>query len=183
MMRSERAAEPIGSRGAGAPDREAAATEPSPRAPIHADVIIAGVILACCAVVWAVTASFEEVPAALLSGMGPAVFPRLVIGVIAVLALWLALSSRGGLDPVREPVRGLVYVTGAAVLAFMGVLKLFGIYAAILFAVLGIGRLWGERRWWLLAVVAAGMIVAIHFAFVNAFRIPLPRGIAGAWLS
>lgn len=162
---------------------EKAATEPAPRAPVHADVIIAGVILACCALIWAVTTSFEDVPAALLSGMGPAVFPRLVIGVIALLALWLALSARGRPDEVRQPVHRLVYVTGAAVLAFMGVLKLLGMYAAIVFAVIGVGRLWGERRWWLLAAMAVGMIVVIHLVFAIAFAIPLPRGIAADWRS
>jgi tripartite tricarboxylate transporter TctB family protein len=182
-MRPEASAEAIRPREAQVPEGEAVATEPPSRAPIHADVIIAGVILAVCALVWAVTAGFEEVPAALLSGMGPAVFPRIVLVVIAALALWLALSSRGRPDPVREPIPGLVFVTGGAVLAFMGVLKLLGVYGAILFAVIGIGRLWGERRWWLLAAVAAGMIVAIHLAFAVAFGIPLPRGIAASWLS
>ena len=181
-MASDMAAKPVSPRETNAPERAAAATQPH-RSPIHADVIIACVILACCAAIWAVTVSFEEVPAALLSGMGPAVFPRLVIGVIALLALWLAVSSRGRPDPVREPVHGVVYVTGAAVLAFMGVLQLVGIYGAIPFAVIGIGRLWGERRWWLLAAVAFGMIVVIHLAFVTAFGIPLPRGLAAGWLS
>jgi putative tricarboxylic transport membrane protein len=181
-MRPDIAAEPVGSHEAGAPERETT-TEPPARAPIHVDLVISGVILVACVVIWAVTAGFDDVPAALLSGMGPAVFPRLVIGVIALLALWLAFSARGRPDEVRDPVHRLVYVTGAAVLAFMGVLKLFGMYVAIVFAAIGIGRLWGERRWWLLAVVAVGMIVTIHLAFAVAFGIPLPRGIAGAWLN
>jgi hypothetical protein len=56
---------------------------------------------------------------ALLSGIGSAVFPRLAIGVLALLALWLASSARGRPDEVREPVHRLVYITGAAVLVFM----------------------------------------------------------------
>lgn len=180
-MRSQ-TAEPIGPRESAAPDDAAAAARPPWWRAVHSDVIIAGVILTGCALVGAVTATFEDVPAALLSGMGPAVFPRLVIGVIALLALWLALSSRGQPELGREPVRGLVYATGAAVLVFMGVLNLAGMYGAILFAIIGIGRLWGERRWWLLAVVAAGLIFAVHLAFTVAFGIPMPRGIAGGWL-
>jgi putative tricarboxylic transport membrane protein len=181
-MRPEMAAEPVRPREAGAPDREAAAASTRSRAPVHADMVIAGVIVACCAAVWAGTAAFEDVPAALQSGMGPAVFPRLVLGVIALLALWLALSSRGRPDPVREPIQGMVYVTGAAVLGFMGVLTLFGLYGAMLFAVIGMGRLWGERRWWLLAAVAGGMVIAVYFAFTIAFGIPLPRGMLGGWV-
>jgi hypothetical protein len=171
---------------AGASDRgEARGTAAihAPRRPIHADILIAGVILAGVVLIWIVTATFEEVPAALAQGMGPAVFPRLVASVIAMLAIWLAFSARGRPDPEREPVHRSVWLTGLAVLAFMGVLKLFGMYGAIFFAVIGIGRLWGERRWWLLAVIAIGMSVAIHLAFVTAFGIPLPRGIVQAWPS
>jgi hypothetical protein len=171
---------------AGAPDRTAAESGAglrTARRPIHTDVCIAGVILVGVGLIWAVTATFEDVPAALAQGMGPAVFPRLVAAVIAMLAIWLALSARGRPDPEREPVHRSVWLTGLAVLAFMGVLKLFGLYGAIFFAVVGIGRLWGERRWWLLAVIAIGMSVTIHLAFVTAFGIPLPRGIVEAWPS
>jgi hypothetical protein len=70
------------------------------RAPVHADVVISGVILVACAVIWAVTAGFNSVP-------------------VALVALWLASSARGRPDEVREPVHRLVYITGAAVLVFM----------------------------------------------------------------
>jgi hypothetical protein len=44
------------------------------------------------------------------------------------------------------------------------VLTLFGMYAAIAFDVIGVSRLWGERRGWILAVVAGGMIATIYLA-------------------
>jgi hypothetical protein len=44
------------------------------------------------------------------------------------------------------------------------VLTLFGMYAAIAFAAIGVSRLWGERRWWMLAAVAGGMIATIYLA-------------------
>jgi len=151
--------------------------------PVHADLVIAGVVIGFCAAMWGGTATFDDVPAALTQGMGPAAFPRLVLGVMAVLALWLAWTARGRPDPQREPVHRAVYLTGIAILAFMGVLTMFGIYAAILFACIGIGWLWGERRWRLLAATGVGLTVATHLIFVTAFRIPLPRGLIGSWLT
>jgi hypothetical protein len=186
VIRPEAAARPAGPQAAGTSEPAAGAGQAGARAshrPVHTDMAIAGVILAGCVLVWAATATFEEVPAALAQGIGPAVFPRLILAVTALLALWLAWAARGRPDAAHEPVHRSVYLTGLAVLAFMGVLQLLGMYAAILFAVIGIGRLWGERRWWLLAAVAIGMAAVIHLAFVTAFGLPLPQGLARAWLT
>ena len=169
----------------GAPGMEIARDTDEPRRKrpvrVHTDVVIAGVIIGLCALVWAGTLTFEDVPAVLAQGMGPGVFPRLVLGVMIVLALWLAVSSRGRPDPEREPVHRMVHLTVAAGLAVMRVLYVFGIYGAIVFSFLGIGRLWGERRWLLLAAVALGLAIASHLVFVTAFGIPLPRGLLAQW--
>jgi hypothetical protein len=185
VIGGEPALTPLGSRetsasagGADNPDAEARAS----RGSIHTDIVIAGVILAFCALMWAGTLAFDEVPAAVAQGMGPAAVPRLILSVIILLTLWLAWTARGRPDRKRQPVPGVVYQTGIAVLVFMGIVKLFGIYAAIVFAVLGIGRLWGERRWWLMAAVGIGLAVATHLVFVMAFKMSLPRSIVGYWL-
>jgi hypothetical protein len=146
---------------------------------LHTDRIIALVIVGFSALVWRLTLTFEELPAALVQGMVPAAFPRLVLTVIVGLAIWLAWSARGRADPAQEPVHGMVYLTILAVLVFMAVLKLLGIYGAILFACVGIGRLWGERRWLLLVTIGGGLAVATHLVFVIGFGIPLPQGVIG----
>jgi hypothetical protein len=150
---------------------------------LHTDVVIAGVVIALCGLTWVGTLTFEEVPAALAQGMGAGVFPRLVLAVLMALAIWLAVTSRGRTDPEREPIHRMVVLTAFAGLAFMVVLKIFGIYGAIVFAFMGIGRLWGERRWGLLAAIAVGMAITTHLAFAVAFGIPLPRGAIGAYFS
>ncbi len=53
---------------------------------------------------------------------------------------------------------------------------------AIVVAVVGIGRLWGERRLWLLVLSGLGLSVGIRLLFVNGFGILLPRGLIGDWL-
>jgi hypothetical protein len=152
------------------------------RARLHSDVGIAGAIVAFCIAAWIGTLMFDEVPAALTQGMGPGVFPRLLLAVMIVLAVWLALSSRGRADPEREPIRRTVLLTGAAGLAFLAVLQVLGIYGAIVFSFVGIGRLWGERRWPLLAAIAAIMVAVTHLAFTVGFGIALPHGLLGRWL-
>ncbi|MCV4615668.1 hypothetical protein OFM04_37785, partial [Escherichia coli] len=59
--------------------------------------------------VWGLTFTFDAVPAALTQGMGPAAFPRLLLGVIALLALALAWAARGRADEAREPTPAIVY--------------------------------------------------------------------------
>lgn len=149
----------------------------------HTDVWVAGVILAISFAIWLGTLTFPHVPAALAQGMGPGLFPALVLAVIALLAVWLALSARSRPDEEREPVHRMVYVTALAILVCMGALLAFGIYGAIVFAVIGIGRLWGERRLLLLLAIALGMIAAIYLVFVKGFGIALPRSLVWLWLN
>jgi putative tricarboxylic transport membrane protein len=148
----------------------------------HSDIAIALAIVAFCAVVYAVTMTFPRVPAMLAMGMGPEVFPRLLLGVMVVLAGALALLTRGKADESREPIPAMVYWTALAMLAFMGLLWLAGMAAAMFIGFVGIGALWGERRWAIL--VGSGLIlsVAIYMLFVKGFGVPLPRGIVGDWL-
>lgn len=139
-------------------------------------------IVAMALVVWAGTTRFDDVPAALTQGMGPAAFPRLVLGVIIALALWLGwtASRREPLD--RETVHPMVYATLAAVGGVVVALLLLGIHGAVFASCVGIGRLWGERRLALLAAIAIGISLALHFAFVRGFGIGLPRGLLQGWL-
>jgi hypothetical protein len=67
-------------------------------------------------------------------------------------------------------------------LAFMALLWLVGMAVAMAIAVVGMGALWGERRWLLLAASGIGLSLAIYVFFTKLFGIPLPRGLLGEWL-
>jgi hypothetical protein len=146
------------------------------------DVAVGLAIVAMALVVWAGTTTFDDVPAALTQGMGPAAFPRLVLGVIVVLALWLAWTASRRQPLEDEPIHPMVYATLAAVGGVVGAMLLFGIHGAVLAACVGMGRLWGERRLLLLGSIALGLSLAIHFAFVRGFGVGLPRGLLQGWL-
>jgi len=60
------------------------------------DLLVAAVALAACAAAFALTFRFTATtPAAMMGGMGAEFFPRLVIGVIAVLAVCVGLGIDG----------------------------------------------------------------------------------------
>lgn len=150
---------------------------------VHPDVATGLVIIALCLVVWGLTLAFDDVPAAISTGMGPETFPRLVLGVIIALSCWLALTASSRCRPEIEAVHPMVYATTAALGGVMAAMAVFGIHGAVVASVIGIGRLWGERRLLLLATIAAGMSLSLHFAFVRGFGIGLPRGLLQTWLS
>jgi putative tricarboxylic transport membrane protein len=145
-------------------------------------VAIAAAIVAFCGAVYAVTLTFPSVPAALATGMGPEVFPRLLLGVLVLLAGLLAFLARGKQDEAREPIPAMVYWTALAMLAFMAVLWVAGMVAAMFIGFVGIGLLWGERRWLLLVAVGFALSACIYAVFAKGFGIPLPRGVIGDWL-
>jgi hypothetical protein len=149
----------------------------------HPDVVTGLVVVALCLAVWGLTLAFDDVPAAISTGMAPATFPQLVLGVIIVLACWLALTASSRCQPEIEAVHPMVYATAAAIGGVMAAMAVFGIHGAVVASIIGIGRLWGERRLWLLATIAVGMSLSLHFAFVRGFGIGLPRGFLQTWLS
>ena len=150
---------------------------PARRFPFHSDYAIAGVIVVFCAAVYAVTMTFPQVPAMLSSGMGPEVFPRLLLAVMVLLAGVLVFAARGKPDEIREPVPRLVPFTAVGFLVFPGLAWLVGLLPAGFVAVIGFGLLWGERRRMLLLASAAFLCILIYVVFVKAFAIPLPRGV------
>jgi len=97
----------------------------------HSDGLIALGIVAFCGVVYGITLTLPDLPPMLSSGMGPAIFPRLLLGVMVVLAGVLALLARGKADEEREPIPAMVYWTALAMVAFMGVLWLAGMAVAM----------------------------------------------------
>ena len=149
---------------------------------LHTDAAIAIGIAAFCLVVYGITLTFPHVPAALATGMGPEVFPRLLLLVLLVLAGMLALVGRGKPDEMREPIPALAYWTALAMLAFMAILAVVGMALAMFIGFVGIGLLWGERRWFILAFSGLVLSIAIYALFVKGFGVPLPRGLVGEWL-
>jgi putative tricarboxylic transport membrane protein len=137
---------------------------------------VAAVGAAAIAIVpFALTFGFEQMPEGITRGFGAEVFPRLVLGTIVALALLLFITSPSA--PALERIPAMVYYTGAALLAFMALVPLAGMLAAMFVFLVALGYLWGERRYWLLFLSAAVMTGAIWLVFVRGFGVQLPKGL------
>ena len=126
-------------------------------------------------VLFALTFGFEQMPEGITRGFGAEVFPRLVLGTIVALALLLFITSPSA--PALERIPAMVYYTGAALLAFMALVPLAGMLAAMFVFLVALGYLWDERRYWLLFLSAAVMTGAIWLVFVRGFGVQLPKGL------
>src|SRR5688572_24357295 len=128
------------------------------------DLVVAGVALAGCAVAFGLTYKFSATtPAAIMSGMGAEFFPRLVIGVIVVLAICIALGIGTPESARPAPVPGIVWITMAILAGYVAVLELGGMWLTSFVFMVGLGRLWGIRSWPRLALTSAIMLAVIWF--------------------
>ena len=132
-------------------------------------------MIAVAAVLFALTFGFEQLPAGLAGGFGAEAFPRLVLGVIAGLAVLLFAAGPASEPQTRIP--AMVYYTAGSLLAFMALVPVAGMLGAMFVFLVGLGYLWGERRAWLLLVVSAAVMVVIWGVFVRGFAVQLPQAL------
>ena len=118
----------------------------SPFFPPRGDVGVALVILAVCAVLYAVTLTFNDAPPSLARGMQPRVFPQLVLGLIAFLALIILVQA----GPVERRARSTdwrtVVLTALACIGCVVIFEHVGVIITLFLFGLLLPLLWGERR-------------------------------------
>lgn len=139
---------------------------------------IALVVAALAAAVFALTWTFPPTPPALVEGMDPASYPRLICTVILLLAAVL-LVQPGSAGEKQPPLGRVFWMTIATCVAYVVAIYFIGMLAAGLLLLIGLGWLWGERRWPVLLASAAGTMAAVWLVFVRGFGIPLPLGVFG----
>jgi hypothetical protein len=147
------------------------------------DLLVAAIALAACAVAFGLTFRFTTTtPAAMMSGMGAEFFPRLVIAVMAILAVCIGLGIGNPPSEAPAPIPRIVYITAAVLAAYVAAVEVLGMWIASFILMTGLGRMWGETRWPRLALTAAGMLCAIWWLFVKFLKGGFPEGlIARLW--
>lgn len=147
------------------------------------------IILGVCAALWYATAQFDEVPAVLRQGVLPTDFPRLVIAVIAVLALLLPFEhiahARRGSDIDEErsvKVKPISMVTALVLIGLVAIMIPFGMYPTMVLASAVMPLLWGERRFGRLALYVLLFPLAVLLLFEQGLRVNLPPGVFGSLL-
>ena len=132
-------------------------------------------MIAAAAVLFALTFGFEKLPEGLAGGFGAEAFPRLVLGLIAGLALLLVFVPSPA--EAQAAVPRMAYLTGGSLLAFMALVPLAGMLPAMFLFQLGLAYLWGERRHLLVFCIAALTTAVLWAVFVRGFGIQLPKGV------
>lgn len=147
------------------------------------DVVVAVVALAACAVAFGLTFRFTTTtPGAMMSGMGAEFFPRLVIGVIAVLAVCIAFGIGSPAMGKPAPVPPIVWITAAVLASYVVALELIGMWAASLLVMVLLGRMWGEKRLARLTVASAALLAVVYLVFIRFLKGAFPEGlIARLW--
>jgi hypothetical protein len=142
---------------------------------VNSNRVAAAAVLAAAAALFALTFGFEKMPEGLSGGFGAEAFPRLVLGVIAALAVLLFVSAGAG-QP-QPPIPAMVYYTGASLLAYMALVPVVGMLAAMFVFMVALAYVWGERRAWLIVLIAAAVTLAIWGVFVKGFAVQMPMGL------
>ena len=147
------------------------------------DVVVAAIALALCAVAFGLTFRFTTTtPAAMMSGMGAEFFPRLVIAVMAILAVCIGLGIGNPRSEAPAPIPRIVYIAAAVLAAYVVAVELLGMWVASFIVMVGLGRMWGETRWLRLALTAAAMLFTTWWLFVKFLKGGFPEGlIARLW--
>lgn len=141
------------------------------------DLAVAAVALAGCAAAFALTFRFTSTtPAAMMAGMGAEFFPRLVIGVIAFLAVCLAFGIGNPAMAKPAPIPGIVWITMAVLAGYVAALQVGGMWLTSFVLMVGLGWLWGERNLVKLAIVSAALLLAIWGVFVKFLKGGFPAG-------
>lgn len=150
------------------------------------DLAIMAIILAICGALTYVTTGFEEVSNLLAQNIPPEFFPRLVMLVIAILALALPFEHlfqrRRGNDldsKRRKKLRPLPYLT-ALVLVLLGfAMPYLGTFLAMIVVCLVLPWLWGERRLKLILPFAVLFPLAVALVFNRVLGVYFEPGIFG----
>ena len=139
------------------------------------------VILAFCAIAYGITLTFDTAPAALAQNVQPATFPRLVIGVIAVLTLVMMAPAWRRERRAKPPVPPMVWLSAGVMIAFVLAFQWFGVVPALLMLCLGLPLLWGERRLVLVVPFGLGFPLLVHLLFVEVLGVHFEAGVLDFW--
>ena len=146
---------------------------------IPRDFVVAMAILAFCAGTYVVTLGFAEAPSAVAQNVQPATFPRLVLGVIAVFASVLAVTSFRRDSARKRPVKLIAVATGAMMIAFVIAFDTLGFIAAMVLYSLAMPALWCERRWRIVIPFALLFPAAVYVIFVLGLGVHFDPGLLG----
>ena len=152
------------------------------------DLVLSLVILALVGYFAYLTTTFEEVSALFDGGVTPEFFPRLMLWVIAILAVlmpfehaWrVARTGSSGLEEDRKKAtKPIAFVTMAVALVIVSAATWLGTYLTLIAVCLVLPVLWGERRWVPVSLFGLGFPTVVMLVFTQVFKIYFEPGVFG----
>lgn len=150
------------------------------------DLWVAIVILAGVALLWYHTTQWEVFAALIERSLAPSLFPRIWLGLIAFMALFVPfeqyLQGEQGkaLDKDRsKPVKPVTYATMLLMVPICGSMPWLGSIMVIVLICVILPLIWGERRLYILVPYAILFPPAIIFLFKTAFKVNFEPGVLG----
>lgn len=141
------------------------------------DFWIGVALLGFCAAAYFVTLSFKQAPAALAQNVQPATFPRLVIGVIAILTILMMTLGLTARDPQRRSPKLVMLVTAAMMAGFVFAFDLLGLMTAMALFSLVMPLVWGASPSFRLVVFAIAFPAAVYVIFGILLGVYFPPGL------
>lgn len=150
------------------------------------DTIVALIVLGICAILYWRTLTFPSAPPSLAQDVQPAMFPQMLLFMIAVMALFLPFEHlqkrKQGIDldeDRRHKPKPIVFTTALATIVFVGVMPWLGTYIGLLIAAAALPLLWGERRLKILVPYVLLFPTALIWLFAGALQVSFLPGITG----
>ena len=152
------------------------------------DLVLSAAILLFVAFFAYMSTTFEEVSALFDGGITPEYFPRLLLWIIAILAVLLpfehawrvARTGGSGLEEDRKrSVKPIAFVTMAVALVIVGAAEWMGTYLTLIVICCTLPAIWGERRWIPMVAFGLGFPTAVMVLFTQVFKIYFQPGVLG----
>lgn len=140
------------------------------------DFAIGVALIAVAIALFAVTFTFEEVPAAFAQGMQAAAMPRLLLGLIILFSGIMILQGWGKPEPERDGVPWRFWATVGSLATGVALLSLLGVGIVAFMLCLAVPMIWGERFRPALLLYAISAPIGIYLVFTVALQLRLPQG-------
>ncbi|HHV42324.1 MAG TPA: tripartite tricarboxylate transporter TctB family protein [Clostridiaceae bacterium] len=147
-----------------------------------ANIIVSCLVLILSLYVFVETAQFPEDPVLLV---GPAFFPRLLAGCLAILGLVLLVQALRGKTNCTDPGFNLKGGVQRLLVTFLGLSICIVLLPKLGFIVTGVMLLiflmvlFGLRNFPIIILSSIGVAVSVYLAFHNLLNIALPEGLIG----
>lgn len=150
------------------------------------DLVLAAIIIGIAGFLYYATSSFGEVAPLLQQGITPAFFPRIILGFIITLSLFLPfehiMHARQGksLDDDRAlRIKPITFITALFLMTVLVIMPYLGTIPTMVLSCALFPLLWGERRFGVIALYAIGFPALVSIMFFKILKvIPIP-GIIG----